>query len=278
MSMTEEVAGQVHLYPGIADTHTHLILWQTKEMDWKTLFQTCVEGGLELALDVGTNTDTFEERLSMVNQFDQLYITDGLSVSKSELEAGDLKRRLDLLEKQVAANVEGGKLIAVGEIGLDNHFEYGGVERQKELFAAQLDIAKQFDLPVIIHTREADPDTYSMLSSAKLGRAGIIHCFSSGWEWARKYLDLGFCISFSGNITYKKSECIQEAAAKVPADRILAETDAPFLTPQKVRKYPNWSGFIGYTYDCIAALRGTLPEELAVQVTKNFKTLMRLPR
>ena len=141
MSMTEEVAGQVHLYPGIADTHTHLILWQTKEMDWKTLFQTCVEGGLELALDVGTNTDTFEERLSMVNQFDQLYITDGLSVSKSELEAGDLKRRLDLLEKQVAANVEGGKLIAVGEIGLDNHFEYGGVERQKELFAAQLDIA-----------------------------------------------------------------------------------------------------------------------------------------
>ena len=278
MSMTEEVAGQVHLYSGIADTHTHLILWQTKEMDWKTLFQTCVEGGLELALDVGTNTDTFEERLSMVNQFDQLYITDGLSVSKSELEADDLKRRLDLLEKQVAANVEGGKLIAVGEIGLDNHFEYGGVERQKELFAAQLDIAKQFDLPVIIHTREADPDTYSMLADAKLGRAGIIHCFSSGWEWARKYLDLGFYISFSGNVTYKKSECIQEAAAKVPADRILAETDAPFLTPQKVRKYPNWSGFIGYTYDCIAALRGTLPEELAVQVTRNFKTLMRLPR
>ena len=82
MSMTEEVAGQVHLYPGIADTHTHLILWQTKEMDWKALFQTCVEGGLELALDVGTNTDTFEERLSMVNQFDQLYITDGLSVKQ----------------------------------------------------------------------------------------------------------------------------------------------------------------------------------------------------
>ena len=83
--MTEEVAGLVHLYPGIADTHTHLILWQTKEMEWKRLFQTCVDNGLELALDVGTNTDTFDERLAMVNQFDQLYISDGLSVSKSEL-------------------------------------------------------------------------------------------------------------------------------------------------------------------------------------------------
>ena len=277
MSMTEEVAGHVHLYPGIADTHTHLILWQTKEMDWKNLFQTCVDNGLELALDVGTNTDTFQERLGMVNQFKELYITDGLSVSKSELEPADLKRRLDDLEKQVAANRDGNKLVAVGEIGLDNHFEYGGVQAQKELFAAQLDIAKQFDLPVIIHTREADPDTYSMLADAKLGRAGIIHCFSSDWEWARKYLDLGFYISFSGNVTYKKSECIQEAAAKVPAGRILAETDAPFLTPQKVRKYPNWSGFVGYTYDCIAALRGTLPEELAVQVCRNFKTLMGLP-
>ena len=278
MSMTEEVAQHVHLYRGIADTHTHLILWQTKEMDWKALFQTCVDNGLELALDVGTNTDTFEERLTMVSQFDQLYITDGLSVSKSELPADDLKRRLGELEKQVADHRGKGKLVAVGEIGLDNHFEYGGVQAQKDLFAAQLDIAKQFDLPVVIHTREADPDTFSMLAAAKLSRAGIIHCFSSDWEWAKKYLDLGFHISFSGNVTYKKSECIQEAAAKVPADRILAETDAPFLTPQKVRKYPNWSGFIGHTYDCIAGLRGTLPEELAAQVTQNFRTLMRLPQ
>ena len=278
MSITEEVAGQVHLYPGIADTHTHLILWQTKEMEWKRLFQTCIDNGLELALDVGTNTDTFEERLSMVNQFDQLYISDGLSVSKSELPQDDLKRRLVELEKQVALHRDGGKLIAVGEIGLDNHFEYGGVQAQKELFASQLDIAKQFDLPVVIHTREADHDTFSMLAAAKLDRTGIIHCFSSDWEWAKKYLDLGFYISFSGNVTYKKSECIQEAAAKVPAGRILAETDAPFLTPQKVRKYPNWSGFIGYTYDCIAALRGTLPEELAVQVTQNFRTLMGLTK
>ena len=102
MSITEEVAGHVHLYPGIADTHTHLILLKTKEMEWKTLVQTCIEGGLELALDVGTNTDTFQERLDMVSQFSQLYLTTGLSVSKSELEADDLKRRLDDLEKQVA--------------------------------------------------------------------------------------------------------------------------------------------------------------------------------
>ncbi len=278
MSMTEEVAGRVHLYKGIADTHTHLILLGTKEMDWKILVQTCIDNGLELALDVGTNTDTFGQRLDMVNQFDQLYIADGLSVSKSELDAADLNRRLGDLEKQVSETRNGGKLLAVGETGLDNHFEYGGIEKQKELFAAQLDIAKQFDLPVVIHTREADPDTWSMLAAAKLDRAGIIHCFSSDWEWAKKYLDLGFYISFSGNVTYKKSEPIQEAAAKMPQDRILAETDAPFLTPQKVRKYPNWSGFIGYTYDFIAELRGTAPEELALQVTGNFKTLMGISR
>ena len=277
MSISEEVAAHIHLYPHIADTHTHLILWQAKELEWQTLFQNCVDNGLELALDVGTNTGTFPERLTMVNQFKELYITDGLSVSKSELEDIELKHRLEELEKQIAANIDGGKLLAVGEIGLDNHYQYGGVQKQKELFAAQLDIADQFNLPVVIHTRDADPDTYAMLASAKLSRGGIIHCFSSCWEWAKKYLDLGFCISFSGNITYKKAEPIQEAAAKVPLEKILAETDAPFLTPQKVRKYPNWSGFIGHTYDCIAALRGTKPEELALQINHNFRTLMGLP-
>lgn len=274
MNMTEEIAEKFHLYPGIVDSHTHLILLKTKNMEWEEIVSRCIEEGLELALDVGTNTDTFYERLEMCRKFRQLYLSTGLSVSKSELPVEDLARRLSDLEKQVHDNIADPKLVALGEIGLDNHFEYGGVEAQKKLFGIQLEIAKQYKLPVIIHTREADPDTYSMLAAAKLDRAGIIHCFSSDWEWAKKYLDMGFYISFSGNITYKKSEPIQEAAAKVPSDRILAETDAPFLTPQKVRKYPNCTGFIGHTYDCIASFRGCTPEMLVAQVRTNFKTLM----
>jgi len=274
MSITEEVADKFHLYPGIIDSHTHLILLKTKELEWEAIVKRCIDGGLELALDVGTNTDTFQERLELCNKFKELYLSTGLSVSKSELPAEDLSRRISDLEKQVYDNIANPKLIALGEIGLDNHFEYGGIKAQKKLFGIQLEIAKQYKLPVIIHTRNADPDTYLMLATAKLGRSGIIHCFSSDWEWAKKYLDLGFYISFSANITYKKSESIQDAAAKVPSDRILAETDAPFLTPQKVRKYPNCTGFIGYTYDCIASSRGCTTEELVTQVRTNFKTLM----
>ncbi|MCQ2604167.1 MAG: TatD family hydrolase [Spirochaetia bacterium] len=273
MNETDELIEKIHLYPGVLDSHTHLILLQTKNLEWERLLRACISSGLEVAMDIGTNTDTFCTRLDMCSKFPQVVMTDGLSVSKSALEDADIKRRLDDLEKQVSENISDPKLVGIGEIGLDNHILYGGIEKQKKLFAAQMEIARQYDLPVVIHTREADSDTYDILSSFKLSRGGIIHCFSSNYEWAKKYMDLGFYISFSGNITYKRSDSIVETAAKIPATAILAETDAPFLTPQKVRKYPNFSGFMGYTYDFIAQTRGCTAEDLIPQIRENFRTL-----
>lgn len=276
MSITEEVLEKIHLYPGIVDTHTHLIMYETKDLDWKVLIQTCIDNGLDLAMDIGTNTATFEKRLEMCSLFPQLYLTDGLSVGKSELEESEMNAALSLLEKQIRDNADNPKLLALGEIGLDNFYTYGGPEKQKKLFDAQLSIADRFNLPVIIHNREADRETYEMLASHKLSRGGIIHCFSTNYEYAVKFMDLGFLISFSGNVTYKKSEHIADAAARIPAHAILAETDAPFLTPQKVRKYPNWTGFIGHTYDRLAELRGCTPQEMTDTVRNNFRKFMQI--
>lgn len=276
MSLTEEVLEKIHLYPGIVDTHTHLIMLETKDLDWEILIGKCIENGLEMAMDIGTNTATFPKRLEMCSRFPQLYLTDGLSVGKSELPDNEMNEALSLLEKQIQDNLDNPRLLAVGEIGLDNFYVYGGAEKQKRLFTSQMEIADRFNLPVVIHNRDADKEVYDILSSFRLSRGGIIHCFSSNYEYAKKFIDLGYCISFSGNVTYKKSEQIADAAARIPSDSILAETDAPFLTPQKVRKYPNWSGFVGYTYDYLAELRGCTPQEMTDTVRTNFRKLMQI--
>lgn len=276
MDLTEEIIEKIDLYPGITDSHMHLIMMKEKGLDWKKLIQKCIDNGLELAMDIGTNTETFYERMEMCSAFPNIYMTDGLSVDKSEMEESELQIRIGELEKQIEENLNNPKFKGIGEIGLDNHYLYKGIEKQKKLFEAQMGIAEKYDLPVIIHTRDADRETTEILSSFKLSRGGIIHCFSGNYDAAKKYLDLGFYISFSGNITYKKSETIAETAAKIPEKFILAETDAPFLTPQKVRKYPNFSGFIGYTYDFIADLRKISAEELTGQITNNFKTFLRI--
>ena len=157
---------------------------------------------------------------------------------------------------------------AIGEIGLDYHY-YGPETRpaQMRLFAAQLEEARRRGLPVIVHTREAADDTLALLR--EIPSRGVIHCFTGTPDEARAYLDLGFFVSFSGIVTFKSADNVRASARYVPGDRILIETDAPFLAPVPMRGKPNEPGFVRHTCEFLADLRGVSPEDFAEQTFAN---------
>jgi TatD DNase family protein len=166
------------------------------------------------------------------------------------------------------------KVVAIGEIGLDCHYNFSPPEVQREVFSRQLEMARAAGVPVIIHTREAWPDTLRLLAAA--GVKGIMHCFSGGPEEAEQVLALGFHVSFAGVVTFPKAFAVQAAARMVPLDRLLVETDAPYLAPVPHRGKRNEPAFVVETARKVAELRGATLEEIAAATTENFKRLFGL--
>ena len=162
--------------------------------------------------------------------------------------------------------------VAVGEIGLDYHYSPETREAQLKLFGEQLEEARQRDLPVVIHTREADEDTVSLLR--EIPSRGIIHCYTGTLEYAKRFLDLGFYISISGIVTFKPAENVREVARMLPEDRFLIETDSPFLAPVPMRGNPNEPAFVKYTCEFIATLRGMSAEDFAELTFANAERLL----
>ena len=150
---------------------------------------------------------------------------------------------------------------AVGEIGLDYHYDPEGRVAQRELFARQLDLARRLDLPVVIHTREADDDTLGLLR--EIPSRGVIHCFTGSPDFCRALLDLGFYVSISGIVTFRAADNVRESALVVPDDRLLIETDSPFLAPVPMRGNPNEPAFLVHTAKFLAELRKTPFERFA---------------
>lgn len=161
---------------------------------------------------------------------------------------------------------------AVGEIGLDYSYEGATRKDQLALFARQLELARQLDLPVVIHTREADDDTLGVLR--EIPSKGIIHCFTGTPKFCGKLLDLGFFVSISGIVTFRAADNVRESARYVPDDRLLIETDSPFLAPVPKRGNPNEPAFVVHTAKFLADLRGTTPEALALLTTGNACRLL----
>jgi TatD DNase family protein len=161
---------------------------------------------------------------------------------------------------------------AVGEIGLDYHYDFAARDVQREVFAAQLALAQQLGRPVIIHTREATDDTFDILAQAGALR-GVFHCFTGDAAMARRALDIGFFLSFSGILTFPKAESIREAARLVPDDRLLVETDSPYLAPVPFRGQRNEPAHVTRVVDALAALRGGTPSAMAERTSLNFTGL-----
>ena len=168
------------------------------------------------------------------------------------------------------------RIVAIGEIGLDFHYDHSPRDTQREVFRRQLRLAREVGLPAIIHTREADDETSALLEEEGAGDCGgVIHCFTGGHELARRALALGFFVSFSGILAFPRSEVIQEVARSMPLDRLLVETDAPYLAPEPLRGRTNEPANVVHTAARLASIRGVSEAEIARVTTANFARLFK---
>jgi TatD DNase family protein len=170
------------------------------------------------------------------------------------------------------------RVVAIGETGLDYHYEPGTADLQKASFDLHLQAAAVTGKPVIVHTRAAQADTLDLLKAAALPQGGVLHCFTEDWPMAKAALDLGFYISLSGIVTFRNAEALREVARKVPADRLLVETDSPYLAPIPYRGKPNLPQYVYEVAAFLADLRGEAFEAFAAQTTANFRRLFPLSR
>ena len=186
--------------------------------------------------------------------------------------AGAFADRADVSADVTRSHAAAFAACAVGEIGLDYHYDFAPRDVQRAVFAAQLGLARERQLPVIIHTREATDDTFAILKEAG-GIQGVFHCFTGDISMARRALDIGFYLSYAGIVTFPKASDLRETVKIVPADRLLIETDSPYLAPVPHRGKRNEPGYVGRVLDSLAAVRGETVADLEAQVTRNFVRL-----
>ncbi len=184
--------------------------------------------------------------------------------------AGDIPRAVATVRESVRSH----GACAIGEIGLDYHYDLSPRDVQQEVFRAQIALAAEFGLPLVIHTREAAEDTFRLLEEpGARGVGGVFHCFTGDEEMARQALELGFHLSFAGIVTFPKAAALREAARLAPSDRLLAETDSPFLAPVPHRGRRNEPAYVAEVYRVLAEIRGEAVATLAARITGNFTAL-----
>ena len=172
--------------------------------------------------------------------------------------------------------IKSGAPVAIGEIGLDYYYDDSTKDIQKEIFIYQLELAKKFDLPVIVHSREATMDTLNIIKEHTPDKKGVIHCFSSSLEIAKEYVKMGFYIGVGGVVTFKNSKTLKEVTADIPLSSILIETDCPYLAPVPFRGKRNDSSLLTYVAEEIASLKGVTPEEVIKETEQNARKLFNL--
>ena len=216
-------------------------------------------------LTIGTKITKFGGVLAMAERFNHVSCSVGIHPHEAGVEPAMDVAKLTAL----AAHP---KVVAFGETGLDFYYEHSPRADQEKSFRVHLAAARENKLPVIVHTRDADSETAAILSEeiAKGAFTGVIHCFSSGAELAAKALELGFYISISGIVTFKKAEALREVVKTVPLDRLLVETDSPYLAPIPHRGKTNEPAFVAHTAAVVAELKGISLDELATHTTANF--------
>ncbi len=254
----------------IFDSHTHLNAEQFRGEEAAVVTRAQELGVSKMAV-VGFDSPTIEKSLELNQQFPGVYSIIGWHPT----EAGSYTATV---EKQLEKQLELPKVVAYGEIGLDYHWMEDPKEVQERVFRRQIAVAKEHGLPISIHMREATEDTYRILKDEDVRDiGGIMHSYSGDLEWAQRFLDLGMHISFSGVVTFKKALDVQEAAAGVPLERLLVETDAPYLAPMPYRGKRNEPGYTFYVAEKIAQLRGMATEEVAKITWENAHRLFKIP-
>jgi TatD DNase family protein len=252
------------------DSHCHLDSAEFNE-DRDAVIERAIAAGVThmLAIGTGDGPPDLEAGLRLADKYSAFYATVGIHPHDAA-KAGpdDFKRLADLLAHP--------KVLAVGEIGLDYHYDFSPREIQKSAFIQQMEIAAAAGKPIVIHTREAWDDTLALIEQhwASHGIGGIMHCFSGGPAEASRAVDLGFYLGFGGIVTFPKALVVQEAAKSAPRDRILVETDAPYLAPVPKRGKRNEPALMVHTARKLAELRGESFDELCASTTENFRRLL----
>ena len=250
----------------IFDTHTHLNAddFAGREAEELALAK---EMGVTRHNVVGFDAPTIKRAIELAEKFPEIYATIGWHPT----EAGSYNQEI---EDMIVANLSHPKVVGLGEIGLDYYWMEDPKDVQIEVFKRQIQLSKDHNLPFIVHTRDALEDTYAVIKEAGVGPCGgIIHSFSGSLEMAERFIELGMMISFSGVVTFKKALDVQEAAQKLPLDKILVETDAPYLAPVPKRGCENRTAYTRYVVDKIAELRALTSEEVAKATSDNAKRL-----
>jgi TatD DNase family protein len=248
------------------DSHCHLEM-EDFDRDRRTIVEQSLKEGLTYILTVGTEEKYFPKVVEMIDDYPSVYGAVGVHPHNSSAYN-------DQLERTITGLLSHPKIVAYGEIGLDFFRNYAPRETQIESFKRQLQVANDAGLPVIVHSRNAREETLQILSESwRNGSSGVIHCYSYDLKTAKKMLDMGFHISIPGTITYKGTEGLAEVVRYIPPSRLLAETDAPFLTPLPHRGKRNVPYFVKLTIEKIAAIKGAAVEIVADQIAQNFRKL-----
>ncbi|GJL79910.1 MAG: radical SAM protein [Nitrospinaceae bacterium] len=250
----------------IIDTHAHLDMDQY-DTDREEVIERARASGVDYILNIGCDVESSARSLELAEQYDFIYGTAG--VHPHDVKSIDASTYADL--KHLLAHP---KMVAVGEIGLDYFKNYSPQDLQRTHLKKQLELAKELDKPIIVHCRDANEDMISILSEFyavnEKARSGIFHCFSGDQKLADKALEMGFYISFSGSVTFKKSEELRAVAKTIPADRLFVETDCPYLAPVPKRGKRNEPAFVHHTAELIAEVRGLRVKDVQRTSELNF--------
>ncbi len=279
MSTLNSCAGMRDSLQGIVDSHFHSEYLTERGLDPKAQLDIAFRDGFEGGIDIGCTSDDLPRRYELLKSYSKIVLAgamgpwelgDNATLCNSTLSMNEIDKRLAVLR----GNLIQYKAKVLGEIGLDYYWNYGTIETQKYLFESQLKMAQELKLPVSIHDRMADSDTIDAISRLTPSKAGIIHCFDGCEPLMKVALDLGYFISFAGNLTFKKNTELRDILKKVPRDRLLFETDAPYLTPVPHRGQPNTPLYVVHTYQCASEVLDLSMEELVAQVLENYQALL----
>jgi len=251
----------------IVDSHCH-IDGEAFDADRSEVVKRAMDAGVVAMLNIGTggpHSDDFRRAVAVAEEHENVFASVGVHPH-------DAKLYDDRAEAHLVELSRSEKVIAWGEIGLDYYYDHSPRDVQVDVFRRQIRTARDLDLPIIIHSRDADDETVEILTDecSYDGFRGIMHCFGGTPQMAESLMKIGFLISFAGNVTFKKAENLRDAARVVPLDKLLVETDCPFLTPIPFRGKRNEPAYVEHTARFLADFYGVELETLATQTTKNF--------
>ena len=251
----------------LIDTHIHLDD-SCYDKDRDTLITQAGEEGIDYIITVASDLESSKRCVRLAEEFSSLYVAVGIHPHEAKTVDEDIYLQLNELAK-------GKKVVAIGEIGLDYHYHHSPREVQRKVFRNQMRVAKELGLPVIIHHREALPEAIELVKKEGI-KEGVFHCFSGSLQQAEEVISLGFYVSVAGPVTFKNAKSLRELVRKLPLDRLLIETDGPYLSPHPLRGKRNEPAYLKYIAEKIAELKNLSLDEIARRTTENAKRLFKI--